>query len=262
MTKLNLCLALVAVLLCRAAVAKDGYFDSDGVRIHYTDEGAGPPVVLIHGYTASGDMNWRIPGVINGLVKDYRVITIDNRGHGRSDKPTDAAAYGANMAADVVRLLDHLQIDKAHLAGYSMGGMISLKLCATAPDRVRSAVIGGMGWLQPGPIIEQRLPDAEDEGKAALRACARAFPQLGITREELLAIKTPLIVVVGSNDDLLERRVKPLLEARPDIPLVEVTGANHITCVFRKEWRDAIRQFLDEQTSGKKESPRPAGTEK
>jgi pimeloyl-ACP methyl ester carboxylesterase len=238
-------LATLTLAAPTTAQAEDKFFDSDGVKIRYTDEGQGPPVVLIHGFMATGDMNWRVNGVAKELLKNYRVITLDNRGHGKSDKPTESSEYGETMAQDVVRLLDHLKIKQAHLVGYSMGGMITLKLAAVAPERMLSGVIGGMGWNSYGPAVKER--EGAEGRNPSLRACARAFPQLGITREELLAIKIPLTVVIGADDPLLKRSVEPLRKARPDIPVVEIDGANHITCVLRPELRQAIVAFLDKQ---------------
>lgn len=247
--RVSLAVLLTAICLASPSLAKENYFDSDGVKIRFTDEGSGPPVVLIHGYTASGDLNWRIPGIVAPLVKQYRVITIDNRGHGMSDKPTSVDQYGAVMAVDIVRLLDHLKIDSAHLVGYSMGGMITLKVLATHPERVRSGLIGGMGWVElPAEGSAESSPDASAELKP-LEACVRAFPNLGITRDQLAGIKRPIKVVIGKNDGLLERRVDPLLDVRPDVPVVEIEGANHVTCVFRAEFKQAIVEFLAEQSA-------------
>lgn len=233
-------------VLAQFAQGADQFVDSAGVRIRYTDEGQGPPVILIHGYTASGDLNWRIPGTIDLLAKKYRVITLDNRGHGKSDKPTEVEAYGPAMAQDALRVLDHLQIKKAHFVGYSMGGMITLHVAAIAPERMLSGVIGGMGWVVAGtPVADS--PDGDRGNQPALRACARAFPTLGITREQLAAIKVPLVVVIGTSDGLLERRVTPLVEVRPDIPIVKIEGANHVTCIFRPEFKKSIVEFLDQQ---------------
>lgn len=243
------CFLSVAFSSLSPAVARDEerYLVSDGVRIRYTDEGAGPPVVLIHGFIASGDLNWRLPGVIGLLVKDYRVITLDNRGHGKSDKPTDVNDYGVKMVHDVLHLIDHLKIAKAHFVGYSMGGMITVKLATITPERMLSAVIGGMGWIKQGPAAEGR---AKRRGmNLPLRACVRAFPMLGITREELAAIKVPAVVVIGTNDHLVGRTVEPLRNVRPDIPVVEIPGANHMNCIFRSEFRNAIKDFLDKQVA-------------
>lgn len=243
--------AILLLLVGAATRAEEHFFDSDGVKIRYTDEGEGPPVVLVHGYTAKGDTNWRIPGTIAALKGSYRVITLDNRGHGSSDQPTDSADYGPKMVDDVVRLLDHLKIDKAHIVGYSMGGMITLKMATVAPQRMLSAVVGGMGWVKPGAPVPEGA--SGDRGNAALRACARAFPTLGISREELAAIKLPMVVLIGTKDHLRESRVDPLREVRSDIPVLEIEGANHITCIFRPEFKQAIKDFLDKQ-------PAPAAT--
>jgi len=236
---------VVSIAITTDARAEDTFFDSDGVKIRYTDEGHGQPVVLIHGFMATGDMNWRVNGVAKELLKNYRVITLDNRGHGKSDKPIEADDYGEKMAQDVIRLLDHLKIKQAHLVGYSMGGMITLKVAAIAPERMLSGVIGGMGWTPLGPAAKER--EGADGRSLPLRACACAFRQLGTTREELLAIKVPLTVVIGEDDSLLKRSVEPLRQARPDIPVVVIAGANHITCVLRPELRQAIVAFLDKQ---------------
>ncbi len=238
---------VVALRVPTPAHAEEHYFDSAGVKIRYTDEGSGPPVVLIHGYLASGDLNWRTSAVVSLLAKDFRVITLDNRGHGKSDKPTSPDDYGVNMVQDVLRLLDHLKIAKAHFVGYSMGGMITMKLATLAPDRMLSAVVGGMGWIKKGAAIGDR---GDRRGVSTpLRACARAFPMLGITREELVAIKVPATVVIGTDDGLLGRSVEPLREVRPDIPVVLVSGANHLNCIFRPEFRKAIKEFLDKQVA-------------
>ena len=115
------------------------FFESDGVRLHYTDEGAGEPVILIHGFATNADLNWRVPGITQALAEDYRAIALDVRGHGLSDKPHGVDQYGTKMVNDVIRLMDHLEIEKAHVVGYSMGGFITLKLITMYPDRIISA---------------------------------------------------------------------------------------------------------------------------
>ena len=132
-----------------------GDFDSDGVKIHYVVEGQGEPVILIHGLYASALTNWQFPGIMGELAKHYQVVALDCRGHGQSGKPTEEGAYGVKMVEDVVRLMDHLRIAKARVAGYSMGGMITMKLLTLHPERVSSAVVGGMGWLQDGSALQR-----------------------------------------------------------------------------------------------------------
>ena len=120
----------------------DLYFDSDGVRIRYIDVGPrdGEPVVLIHGGAASIEWQWGDSGAIDALDDDYRVIALDCRGHGKSDKPHDARKYGNEMVLDVIRLLDHVEIERAHVVGYSTGGRIVFKLVADHPKRIISAM--------------------------------------------------------------------------------------------------------------------------
>jgi pimeloyl-ACP methyl ester carboxylesterase len=98
------------------APAGDKFFDSRGVKIRYVDVGRGEPVVLIHGFSSSLDANWGQTRVIDALAKYFRVVALDCRGHGKSDKPHDAASYGLAMIDDVARRLDHLGIAKAHTA--------------------------------------------------------------------------------------------------------------------------------------------------
>lgn len=240
--------AAVVVLMAAAPAiaAADGFFDSAGVKIHYLDRGEGEPVLLIHGYSANARLNWGVSGVTPLLSAKYRVVAIDNRGHGESDKPERVEDYGVNMVEDAVRLLDHLKIEKAHVAGYSMGGMITLKLLTLHPERVKSAVIGGIGWLQPRPLLEERADDGPILGpNKAQAACRRSFPRLSITREELKAIRTPMTVVIGENDQFREPMVIPFSEVRPDVPVVLVPGANHMSCIAKPEFRESIREFID-----------------
>ncbi len=247
---LRLSLAIVAISLgWVTARGNEGYFDSAGVRIRYVDMGnpKGPPVLLVHGYMATADLNWRIPGVMRVLTDDYRVIALDNRGHGKSDKPTDVGDYGPKMAEDSVRLLDHLKIPKAHVVGYSMGGMITLYLAAHHPDRMLSAGVTGMGWIVKPTATETKPTQIPRSPVPALKSCIRSFPMLGLTRKELTDIQVPMRVIIGSADELYERRVKPLSEVRPDVQVVVIEGANHVNCFFRKEFKEALKAFLDEQ---------------
>lgn len=135
MQLLIMCL-LVMLALTAPAVTGDARFDSNGVSIRYIDQGNGDPVVLLHGFSRNVEMNWIQPGIVDALARDFRVIAIDCRGHGQSDKPDAIDAYGIEMVNDVMRLLDHLEIESAHLVGYSMGGRIALKTATMDPQRV------------------------------------------------------------------------------------------------------------------------------
>jgi pimeloyl-ACP methyl ester carboxylesterase len=136
---------LVAVALAIGATpafAQEKFFDSNGVRIRYVDRGKGEPVVLLHGNGGSLQ-GWIDAGVVAGLERDYRVIAFDARGHAKSGKPHDAAAYGQQMGLDALRLLDHLGLERAHFVGYSMGASILGKLVTTHPGRFITLTMGG-----------------------------------------------------------------------------------------------------------------------
>src|SRR5262245_35470453 len=141
-------------LAASAADVAPHTFDSAGVRIAYVEAGSGEPVVLVHGLYSSAEMNWVLPGTFARLAEHRHVIALDLRGHGRSDKPTAEDAYGQPMVEDVVRLMDHLAIPKAHVVGYSLGGIIVMKLMVDHPDRVISGTLGGMGWLRDGSFAQ------------------------------------------------------------------------------------------------------------
>ena len=118
---------------------KGDSFDSDGVAINYFEQGGGTPVILVHGLGINAQANWMATGVFQRLAKHYRVIALDLRGHGLSGKPHEPEQYGPKMAEDIVRLMDHLRIEKAHVMGYSLGGFVVLKLIALHPERLLSA---------------------------------------------------------------------------------------------------------------------------
>ncbi|MCH7960074.1 MAG: alpha/beta fold hydrolase [Candidatus Hydrogenedentes bacterium] len=223
------------------AVATDYYFDSDGVKIQFTSDGEGDAVILIHGYQATGSLNWKMPGIVRMLSNDYRVIVMDVRGHGKSeDAPDDA--YGIEAVHDVIRLMDHVGLQKAHIAGYSMGGMITIKLVTMYPRRVRSAIVGGMGWVSPGSIT-LRTENLDDKFVKIFNG----FAEYSTTETEMRAIETPLTVIVGTKDEGQLRRVARWQEIVPSLPVVYVEGANHIRCVFRPGFKNAVKEFLDAQ---------------
>ena len=138
-TSRSVCGALLASLLVAMQAAAvepthGAFTASDGVKIHYLEAGQGTPVVLIHGYTGTAQGNWFSNGVAEALAKNHHVIAIDCRGHGQSDKPHDPQMYGPRMYQDVLELMDHLKIDKAHVHGYSMGGAIVTGVLAWRPS--------------------------------------------------------------------------------------------------------------------------------
>jgi pimeloyl-ACP methyl ester carboxylesterase len=243
------CAAILTVLAVSAISAAEktasGTFDADGVAIFYQVAGAGTPVILIHGLAASGDLNWKWPGVMGELAKSFRVIALDLPGHGRSDKPARADAYGKQVVEDVVLLMDHLEIEEAHIVGYSAGGMIAMRLMANHPDRVISGTIGGMGWLQKGSLLDTiwgGLGGDPAKGKAA--GFIHGIPEFALTKDELEAIRLPVKVIVGEQDPCYGLYVAPLRKVRPDWPVLEIKQAGHIDCVIQPEFRKAIAQWL------------------
>lgn len=153
----SLLMVLVACCLAAGSVdAADEVFDSNGVKIRYVTAGQGEAVVLIHGWMGDSSMWGQDSSGNTRLDTDgadgFQLIALDCRGHGKSDKPHDPEKYGPEMAADVVRLLDHLKIGKAHLIGYSSGAFIAGKVAATHPERVLSVVYAGQA-----PVITEAM---------------------------------------------------------------------------------------------------------
>ncbi len=255
---------------------------SDGVEIHYLVEGRGDPVVLLHGITGTAASNWGGAGIIDRLAEEFQVIAVDQRGHGKSGKPHDAASYGERMALDVVDLLDHLRLQQAHVVGYSMGGFITMKVVALAPDRLMSAVVGGAGWPSPelrddamfnalaesleagkggGPLVEFLWPGEEpptpeqtqaigqamvaSNDQAALAAVVRGMAGLDVSAELLRVNKVPTLNIIGS-DDPLKPNADALVDVMQEHRLHVIEGANHMNTLNSPEFVDTVRAFFIE----------------
>ena len=241
--KRSFALTLVAfILTAMHSVADD--LDSAGVKIHYAVTGNGDPVILIHGLYASGRLNWDSPGTTALLAKHFRVITLDCRGHGRSAKPRAEDAYGTNMVEDVVRLMNHLNIQNARVAGYSMGGMIAMKLAVTYPERVTAVVLGGMGWLKAGALLNSIWGKVNQDRFFVPPACAHSFPDLAVSEEEIKALKIPVSVIVGENDSVRKWYVEPMHHVRPDWPVHIIPGADHLNCASQPEFKSQLEAAL------------------
>ena len=119
------------------------FFDNKGVKIYYEIEGEGPPVIMLHGFAANIQANWKDTNWVDVLKDDYKLILVDFRGHGKSDKPKDAAQYGEMINDDIVKLIDYLSIKKANFFGYSMGSRIITDILLQMEERFISAIIGG-----------------------------------------------------------------------------------------------------------------------
>jgi pimeloyl-ACP methyl ester carboxylesterase len=227
-------------------------FDANGVKISYFVQGKGAPVVLIHGWLSAAGINWALPGTSDLLAKDYQVIALDVRGHGLSDKPTKEEAYGPELVQDVVRLLDHRKIKKAHIVGYSMGGIIDGNFIAKRPDRVLSGTLGGMGWLKVGGAAQWGFAQIakNDPNANALAICGRSLTKLALTEDEIKSIRVPVTVLVGDKDDFVKRLyVEPLKKVRKDWTVIEIKDANHITCILKQQFREEIAAWLKKNTN-------------
>jgi pimeloyl-ACP methyl ester carboxylesterase len=242
-------------------------FESDGVRLHFELNGPerGSPIVLVHGFASDYQLNWVGTRWQETLTTaGYRVVGLDCRGHGSSDKPHDPAAYALEtMAADVRRLLDHLEIATANYLGYSMGAKIGVQAMLDFPKRLGRAVLGGVGWggafgaaeqiakaLRGGPIESPAAKTFYDFAKArpsndleALAACILG-PQPEPDPAALAKIKNPILVVVGDQDDIVAD-VDRLVESIPTAKLVRVAGRNHMSAVPAGEFKKAALEFLD-----------------
>jgi pimeloyl-ACP methyl ester carboxylesterase len=192
MKRTSLSVVLSTLLIATGIFAADGkpteadFTVSDGVKIHYYVMGKGTPVILIHGYTGTAWGNWFSNGIAQALAKNHMVVALDCRNHGKSDKPV---ANGPGKAEDVVELMDHLKIKRAHIHGYSMGGGITARLLTLIPDRMITASFGGSGIPEADAEMRAKVPPdkqgrdpQEDEASRTLRI-HRAM-DLGMSKEE------------------------------------------------------------------------------
>lgn len=278
-----LVLAIAASVGAQEKAAVTKFFDSNGAKIHFVDAGVpgGEPVVLVHGFTTNIAMQWRITGVLDTLTPDYRVIAMDCRGHGQSDKPHSPDGYGMAMADDVVRLMDHLGIKRAHLVGYSMGGRIASKVLTSHPERIISAVIAGQGMVGDESRLapyQERLAESLESGGGleplllalnppnrpapsisaiaslskiylrsqdprALAALVRAQGALASTPDQLKANTVPTLALVGE-DDPVRVKAERMAQILGHCQLRVVPGT-HLTAPSQKDFKREMKAFLD-----------------
>lgn len=247
----------------------DRFTSFDGVGIAYTIEGDGPDALLLHGFAADHRVNWVAPGVVDALVAaGRRVIALDARGHGQSDKPHDPRAYENDaMKRDAIGLLDHLGVEHVDVIGYSMGALVSTRLVPDEP-RTRSCVLGGIGGRVKGrhgfsDERRARIADAleTDDPKAIADAAARAFrmfaEQTGADRRALAAIqraatpdartrlddfRVPTLVLVG-DDDAIAGPAQGLADRIPGAIAKTISGT-HLGAVVDPEFARSIVDFV------------------
>jgi pimeloyl-ACP methyl ester carboxylesterase len=230
--------------------------DNNGVGIHYEIEGEGPPLAILHGFTDTA-MTWRELGYVDALRENFRVLLIDARGHGQSDKPHDPEAYSTEqVAADVVAVLDAAGAPKVHLLGYSYGTRIALALARHNIERISSLALGGMTLLRPppqmssDPVIEalgegagvipnlwdapvssslrQRLEANDAEAMIALRRC-RLMPH--DLSDVLAKLTMPCFVFEGEEDPNYAAATE-VASGIPHAEFVTFPGLNHVETLF------------------------------
>jgi len=252
-------------------IADMPHFENQGVRLHYELHGPeeGPPTVFVNGYCSNYQINWVGSRWQETFVAaGRRVIGLEPRGHGASDKPHDPAAYGHNLVADVVALLDHLALERADYVGYSMGSQIGLRTLVDHPARVRKAVLAGLGkhgLRGIGPSTETvarrlRGDESVDDPIAvmfhdfAIRvpnndlealACLALGSDTRLTPEMLAKIRTPVLVAVGGEDPIA-RGAKELAGMIPGAIYFEVPGRDHATAVPARALKERALEFLAE----------------
>jgi pimeloyl-ACP methyl ester carboxylesterase len=243
-------------------------FHNGAVEIAYLDEGEGDPIVLVHGFASSKNVNWVYPTWVSDLKKDgRRVIALDNRGHGDSAKLYDAAQYEiAVMADDVVALMDHLAIARADVMGYSLGSRMTAVLALKAPQRLRSAILGGIGiglieGGGPGENVAVALeaPSLDDvtdpvgrtfrafadqtrSDRLALAACMRGSRGL-MSREDAGRITVPVLIAVGTTDEVAGS-ASALGALIPGAEVLEIPNRDHMRAVGDKVYKAGVIDFL------------------
>ncbi len=248
-------------------------FLSDGVRIAFLDlapEGGdrGEPILLIHGFASNHRINWINPRWAETLTRDRRrVVMLDNRGHGQSEKLYDPDAYATEiMARDAANLLAHLGISQADVMGYSMGARIAAFLGVARPELVRKLVIGGLGAhlvegvglplgiaeAMEAPSLEsltdpmQRMfrtfADQTKSDRAALAACIRGSRQT-LSVPEIARIACPTLVAVGTNDTVAGDGPR-LAEMFPHGRALDIPGRDHNLAVGDKVYKAGVIEFL------------------
>jgi len=246
-------------------------FKNGAVEIAYLDEGAGEPIVLVHGFASTKEINWVNPGWVAELRgAGRRVIALDNRGHGESSKLYDPAAYhSATMAEDVRALLDHLALERADVMGYSMGARITAFLAVNHPQRVRSAILGGLGIRLvegvglPETIahaLEARSPDdvSDPTGQMfrafaeqtksdlrALAACIRGSRQT-LSRVQVGTIHAPVLVAVGAKDSVAGSP-EALAALIPGARALAIPDRDHMLAVGDKVFKAGALEFLNQR---------------
>jgi pimeloyl-ACP methyl ester carboxylesterase len=251
-------------------------FQSGEVSLAYDDiipaRGGAGTALLVHGFATNRTENWRRLGWLGAFErKGWRVVALDLRGHGESDKPHDPAAYGRDaMIGDILALMDHLDLGRADLLGYSMGAHLSLALAMAAPERIDHLILGGVGERlltgtplasgtmtmaealtaeDPGAITDPILKgfrlfaESQGEDRTALAACSggRGEP---IDANALWGLARPTLVVSGARDDIAGDP-QALADAIPGAKAVALPACDHFSAIPHALFKAAVFDFLE-----------------
>ncbi|WP_295849653.1 alpha/beta hydrolase [Tardiphaga sp.] len=243
-------------------------FHNGAVEIAYLDEGEGDPIVLVHGFASSKNVNWVYPTWVSELKKHgKRVVALDHRGHGDSTKLYDPEDYHLGMMADDVRaLMAHLDIERADMMGYSMGARITALIAETQPRLLRSAIIAGLGiglikGGGPGENVAVALEadsldditdpvgrtfrtfaDQTRSDRRALAACMRGSRRL-MTVEEAARITVPTLIAVGTADEIAGS-AQELQQVIPHSEVLDIPNRDHMRAVGDKVYKEGVLAFL------------------
>ena len=250
----------------------------DGLRIAYHRAGTGPAVVMIHGSALSHAV-WREFGYVRDLAADHTVIALDLRGHGRSGKPHAQAAYRMELfVADVLTVLDQLEIDRADYLGYSLGGRIGFALADAYPERVMKFIsAAGAPGNQPGAFDRIFFPGciqtlesgdlqaflatwqafsgqtldpvtraafATNDGPALAAYMCQSEREPGVPDSRLAGFIPPTLLLVGSEDSQRLGAAEQVRATVPRASLHVIPGATHADLLSRPEALSAVRAFL------------------
>ena len=244
------------------------HFSSGGVDIAYRDEGAGDPILLIHGFASNSAVNWRSTSWTDTLAKaGYRTIAMDVRGHGESAKLHVPAEYRpAIMAADAANLIDHLKLGRPDVMGYSMGARIAAFLALDYPGKVRSLILGGMGsglvhGIGGSDVIAAALEAdsladvTSDVGRSyrkfaeltrsdlgALAACMRGQRE-ALSAARLATLAVPVLVAVGTRDTVAGSAAG-LAALIPGGEALDIPGRDHMLATGDKAFKAGVLDFL------------------
>jgi pimeloyl-ACP methyl ester carboxylesterase len=246
-------------------------FHNGDVEVAYLEEGEGDPILLVHGFASTKNVNWVYPAWVSELRKNgRRVVALDNRGHGDSSKLYDPEAYHiGTMVGDVVALMDHLNIGRADMMGYSMGSRMTALLALHHPGRLRSAILGGIGiglieGGGPGENVATALEadsleqvtdpvgrtfrafaDQTRSDRRALAACLRGSRRL-MSRDEAAAIKVPTLIAVGTTDEIAGS-AQALGKIIPGAEVLDIPRRDHMRAVGDKVYKTGVLDFLSQR---------------